>query len=74
MASLLRARLRWVVTGTPIGNGGLRDLHGLLRVLQHDPFADRRLWRACVELPYLRGEAPLLGCRFRGLACLEPIS
>lgn len=58
MAALLRARSRWVVTGTPIGNGGLRDLHGLLRVLQHDPFQDRRLWRVCVEQPCLRGESP----------------
>jgi hypothetical protein len=55
MAALLRARSRWVVTGTPMGNGGLRDLHGLLRVLRHDPFSDRRLWRTCVEHPCLRG-------------------
>ncbi len=58
MAALLRAESRWVVTGTPMGNGGLRDLHGLLRVLQHDPFADRRLWRTCVEGPCLRGARP----------------
>ncbi len=58
MAALLRARLRWVVTGTPMGNGGLRDLHGLLRVLQHDPFQDRGLWRICVEQPCLRGALP----------------
>lgn len=55
MAALLHAQSRWVVTGTPMGNGGLRDLHGLMRVLRHDPFFDRRLWRTCVEQPCLRG-------------------
>ncbi|BDA50767.1 probable E3 ubiquitin-protein ligase SHPRH [Coccomyxa sp. Obi] len=70
MAALLRARSRWVVTGTPIGNGGLRDLHGLLRVLQHDPFQDRRLWRVCVEQPCLRDEPYALE---RLEAVLKPI-
>ena len=55
MAAMVRARSRWVVTGTPIGSGGLTDLHGLLRVLQHDPFQDRQLWRACIARPYARG-------------------
>jgi E3 ubiquitin-protein ligase SHPRH len=55
MAAMLRARARWVVTGTPMGAGGLRDLHGLLRVLGHAPFADRRVWLACVQRPYERG-------------------
>ncbi|CAL8465161.1 g4696 [Coccomyxa elongata] len=70
MAALLRARSRWVVTGTPMGNGGLRDLHGLLRVLQHDPFQDRRLWRVCVERPCLRDEPYALE---RLEAVLKPI-
>ncbi|EIE20408.1 hypothetical protein COCSUDRAFT_67348 [Coccomyxa subellipsoidea C-169] len=70
MAALLRAESRWVVTGTPMGNGGLRDLHGLLRVLQHDPFADRRLWRTCVEGPCLRDEPHALE---RLEAVLKPI-
>ena len=48
MAAMVRAQSRWVVTGTPIGSGGLTDLHGLLRVLQHDPFQDRQLWQACI--------------------------
>ena len=55
MAAMVRAQSRWVVTGTPIGSGGLTDLHGLLRVLQHDPFQDRQLWQACVARPYARG-------------------
>ncbi len=59
MAAMVRAQSRWVVTGTPIGSGGLTDLHGLLRVLQHDPFQDRQLWQACVARPYARG-MPLL--------------
>ena len=56
MAAMVQARARWVVTGTPIGSGGLSDLHGLLRVLQHDPFRDRQLWQACIAKPYARGE------------------
>ena len=55
MAAMLRARSRWVVTGTPIGRGGLGDLHGLLRVLRHDPLSERALWDACVQRPVLRG-------------------
>ena len=55
MAAMLRARSRWVVTGTPISRGGLGDLHGLLRVLRHDPFSDRTLWETCVQQPFLRG-------------------
>lgn len=60
MASMVRARARWVVTGTPLGSGGLTDLHGLLRVLQHDPFRDRQLWHACIAKPYARGGIPAL--------------
>ena len=55
MAAMVGARSRWVVTGTPIGSGGLTDLHGLLRVLQHDPFQDRQLWQTCIGRPYARG-------------------
>jgi hypothetical protein len=58
MAAMVRARARWVVTGTPIGSGGLTDLHGLLRVLQHDPFQDRQLWHTCIAKPYARGGTP----------------
>ena len=56
MAAMVQARARWVVTGTPIGSGGLSDLHGLLRVLQHDPFRDRQVWQACIAKPYARGD------------------
>ena len=59
MAAMVGARSRWVVTGTPIGSGGLADLHGLLRVLQHDPFQNRQLWRACIARPYAQG-TPML--------------
>ncbi len=73
MAAMVRAQSRWVVTGTPIGSGGLTDLHGLLRVLQHDPFQDRQLWQACIARPYARGAPVLhstwnLTCRRRGKA------
>ena len=65
MAAMVGARSRWVVTGTPIGSGGLTDLHGLLRVLQHDPFQDRQLWRTCIARPYAQGNPtlPLLRAR-----------
>ena len=59
MAAMVRAQTRWVVTGTPIGSGGLIDLHGLLRVLQHDPFQDRQLWQTCIARPYHKGTPAL---------------
>lgn len=64
MASMLRARHRWMVTGTPIGAGVLRDVYGLLRALQHDPFQDLKLWQTCVEGPCQRGI-----CQFTSIHC-----
>lgn len=55
MAAMLRARYRWMVTGTPIGAGILRDLYGLMRALQHDPFQDLKLWQTCIEHPCTQG-------------------
>ena len=72
MAAMVQARARWVVTGTPIGSGGLSDLHGLLRVLQHDPFQDRQLWQACIAKPYARGEHQQRGQDMH--ACEQPCS
>lgn len=34
MAASLRMVNRWCVTGTPIGNGGVSDVYGLVRSLQ----------------------------------------
>jgi hypothetical protein len=34
------ARCRWCVTGTPIGAGGVHDIHGLLCVLKYKPYDD----------------------------------
>lgn len=55
MAGRLHSQHRWAVTGTPIGPGGLDDIQGLLRVLQHDPFADPMKWKWCIAEPYLTG-------------------
>ncbi len=57
MAGRLRGANRWVVSGTPLGAGGLGDLQALLAVLRHEPFADAAAWRAVVQGPVGRGEA-----------------
>ena len=72
MAAMVQARSRWVVTGTPIGSGGLSDLHGLLRVLQHDAFRDRQLWQACIAKPHARGDHLQRGQDMH--ACEQPCS
>jgi E3 ubiquitin-protein ligase SHPRH len=59
MAHQLRSRHRWMVTGTPIGSGGLADIQGLLHVLQHDPYQDAFEWRHRLANPYLRGMGPV---------------
>ena len=39
--------LRWCVTGTPIGRGGLEDVFGLVKVLGYKPYDDHPVFR-CV--------------------------
>jgi hypothetical protein len=41
---------RWCVTGTPMGDNALGDLHGALSVLCHEPFQDPRLWRYAFQV------------------------
>ncbi len=57
MARRLHSMHRWCVTGTPIGPGGLDDVQGLLQVLHHEPFQDKRMWKHCVADPYERGRS-----------------
>ena len=56
MAARLRARNRWMVSGTPLSSGGLADIQALLRVLHHDPYADASVWRALIQGPFQRGK------------------
>jgi SNF2-related domain len=51
MATLLPARHRWAVSGTPVGRGRVEDLFGLLLFLRHAPFASRALWRHALQRP-----------------------
>ena len=44
MTQRLRAQHRWVVTGTPIGRGGLKDIHALFRALHHYPVGLNPPW------------------------------
>jgi len=47
-ACRLRAKCRWVLTGTPIQNK-LLDMYSLLRFLRVSPFDEFKLWKAQVE-------------------------
>jgi hypothetical protein len=38
-------RIRWSVTGTPLGKGKVEDLHALLQFLGARPYRDVRWWR-----------------------------
>lgn len=44
MTQRLSAKHRWVVTGTPIGRGGLKDILALLRALNHYPMGSTPMW------------------------------
>ncbi|KAK9811031.1 hypothetical protein WJX73_007955 [Symbiochloris irregularis] len=44
MTQRLSAKHRWVVTGTPIGRGGLKDILALLRALNHYPMGSTPAW------------------------------
>eukprot|EP01083_Nonionella_stella_P197494 726045_1 len=61
MARRIRAKYRWCVTGTPIGQHGLQDLYGLMVFLGQEPWTQQRWWNKAISLPYFRGDsAPLL--------------
>eukprot|EP00884_Botryococcus_braunii_P013532 jgi/Botrbrau1/2217/Bobra.101_2s0046.1 len=70
MAHQLRSQHRWMVTGTPVGPGGLSDVQGLLYVLRHDPFQDLQLWRHVIARPYQNEER---GARDKLAHVLKPI-
>ncbi|XP_033866726.3 transcription termination factor 2 [Acipenser ruthenus] len=50
----LRARKRWVVTGTPIQNN-LLDMYSLLKFLRCSPFDEYKLWKNQVDNGSKRG-------------------
>jgi hypothetical protein len=61
MAARIVSEHRWATTGTPIGKGGLDDLHGLMVFLCLEPFTRRSYWNHAVARPYHRGRTgPLL--------------
>jgi hypothetical protein len=52
MADYLQAQHRWVVTGTPLGAGGLSDVGNLLRLINASPFHETSVFRAAIERPF----------------------
>lgn len=48
--------IRWCVTGTPVGAGGLDDVQFLLRILKHNPYRDRAIFRAHIQRPFSMGQ------------------
>eukprot|EP00980_Cylindrotheca_fusiformis_P019509 scaffold6749_cov113-Cylindrotheca_fusiformis.AAC.9 len=66
MALRLRGKLRWCVSGTPVGRGRLEDLYGLLLFVGVMPFQDKESFRHC-----LHGSFPGLAQRLKHI--LYPI-
>ncbi|KAJ8759948.1 hypothetical protein K2173_010804 [Erythroxylum novogranatense] len=50
----LKAKRRWVVTGTPIQNGYL-DLYSLMAFLRFEPFSIKSYWQTLVQRPLAQG-------------------
>ncbi|KAF5178114.1 Dna repair protein rad5 [Thalictrum thalictroides] len=50
----LKAKRRWVVTGTPIQNGSL-DLFSLMAFLKFEPFSIKNYWLSLVQRPLSQG-------------------
>ncbi|PIA59975.1 hypothetical protein AQUCO_00400688v1 [Aquilegia coerulea] len=50
----LKAKRRWVVTGTPIQNGSL-DLFSLMAFLKFEPFSIKNYWQSLVQRPLSQG-------------------
>lgn len=57
MTQRLQAQHRWVVTGTPLGRGGLKDIHALFRALHHHPLGLTPKWLPTEE-QLAAGRAP----------------
>lgn len=49
-ACALRARFRWVLTGTPVQNT-LDELQSLIKFLRIEPFDDIAVWKQKIDLP-----------------------
>eukprot|EP00798_Chlamydomonas_sp_ICE-L_P012661 gene12660-15894_t len=49
MARKIITQHRWLVTGTPIGAGGVNDISGQLQALCIDPFEDTKIFREIVK-------------------------
>ncbi|XP_023741321.1 putative SWI/SNF-related matrix-associated actin-dependent regulator of chromatin subfamily A member 3-like 1 [Lactuca sativa] len=54
--TMLNAKRRWVVTGTPIQNGSM-DLYSLMAFLKFDPFSIKSYWDRLVQRPIAQGNA-----------------
>ncbi|GAV79907.1 SNF2_N domain-containing protein/Helicase_C domain-containing protein/HIRAN domain-containing protein/zf-C3HC4_2 domain-containing protein, partial [Cephalotus follicularis] len=50
----LKAKRRWVVTGTPIQNGSF-DLFSLMAFLRFEPFSIKSYWQSLVQRPLAQG-------------------
>ena len=62
----LKAKRRWVVTGTPIQNGSF-DLFSLMSFLRFEPFSIKSYWQSLVQRPLSQGDQ-------KGLSRLQVIS
>lgn len=51
----LKAKRRWVVTGTPIQNGSF-DLFSLMAFLRFEPFSIKNYWQSLVQRPLAQGD------------------
>ncbi|WCJ33312.1 DNA/RNA helicase protein [Euphorbia peplus] len=51
----LKAKHRWVVTGTPIQNGSF-DLFSLMAFLRFEPFSIKSYWQSLVQRPLSQGD------------------
>ncbi|KDP37685.1 hypothetical protein JCGZ_06342 [Jatropha curcas] len=51
----LKAKRRWVVTGTPIQNGSF-DLFSLMAFLRFEPFSIKNYWQSLVQRPLAHGD------------------
>ncbi|CAK8680468.1 unnamed protein product [Clavelina lepadiformis] len=51
----IKAKRKWVVTGTPIQNS-MKDLWTIVSFLGLEPFTDRGWWRRTIERPLRNGE------------------
>ncbi|KAK3405376.1 hypothetical protein EUGRSUZ_K01651 [Eucalyptus grandis] len=50
----LKAKRRWVVTGTPIQNGSF-DLFSLMSFLRFEPFSIKSYWQSLIQRPLSQG-------------------